>query len=173
MDAGPLATLVGVEMTALAQAGDLQAKADQVVVAEEGVLASGVEVQSTQGPGISVEALSSRIRLEERLAVFEGGVKATRGDLQISCDRLEVRTDENSTVITATATGSVILQSGEWRASGEVAALDLRTETVSLSGKAHLAQGGNRMEGDRIHMDFQGKEVDCQGCRVVVQEASP
>jgi len=160
-------------MTAIAQAGDLQAKADQVVVAQDGVHATGVEVKSAQGPGISVEAPSSRIRLEERLAVFEGGVQATRGDLKISCERLEVRTDEFSAVITATATGSVVLQSGEWRASGEVAALDLRSETVSLSGQARLAQGGNRMEGERIHMDFQGKEVDCQGCRIVVQEESP
>jgi lipopolysaccharide transport protein LptA len=160
-------------MTAHAQAGDIRAKADQVIVTENGGLATGVEVRSAQGPGISVEAPSSRFLLEERLAVFEGGVKATRGNLQISCERLEVRTDENATVVTATATGSVVLQSGTWRASGEVAALDLRNETVSLSGQAQLARGGNRMEGDRIHMDFQGKEVDCQSCRILVQEESP
>lgn len=173
MSPGPLATLVGVELTAHAQAGDLQGTADKVVVVESGVVAAGVEVRSVQGPGITVEAPSSRFRLEERLAVFEGGVQATRGDLQIACERLEVRTDEHSTVITAAATGSVVLESGAWRASGEVASLDLRSETVSLSGKAKLVQGGNRMEGDRIHMDFQGRKVDCQGCRIVVQEESP
>jgi lipopolysaccharide transport protein LptA len=160
-------------MTAHAQAGDLQATATQLVVTEDSTVATGVEVRSAQGPGISVEAPLSRFHLEERLAVFEGGVQATRGNLRLSCERLEVRTDENATVVTATATGSVVLQSGEWRATGEVATLDLRSETVSLSGQAQLVKGGNRMEGDRIHMDFQGKEVDCQSCRILVQEPSP
>jgi len=132
--------------------------------------ADGVKVSLDQGPGLLVEAPRSRFSLNRKLAVFEGGVKAERGSLRLHCDQLEVRYDEQSQVTTATATGSVTLHHGVWTAYANVAALDLRTETVSLSGEARVSDGSNQLGGERIRINLASEELECDDCQMILQD---
>ena len=91
------------------------------------------------------------------IVVFTGHVKATRGDLIIHSDKLEVfyekRKEGEETkkaVKKIVATGQVRIIQGERVGTGEQAIYDKPAEKITITGEAQVLEGPNRVSGERI-----------------------
>lgn len=91
------------------------------------------------------------------IVVFTGHVKATRGDLIIHSDKLEVfyekRKEGEETkkaVKKIVATGQVRIIQGERVGTGEQAIYDKPAEKITITGAARVLEGPNRVSGERI-----------------------
>lgn len=119
-------------------------------------------------PPLDVTAARSTWDLREMRLTFEGEVVAVRGDLRLSCDRLEVRFESPDRIEGATATGAVRVVRGERRAAGARAELDAATGRVVLTGDPTLTDGPNRLSGTRIVLLLDEERIECDACRLLV-----
>ena len=130
--------------------------------------ATGVSLQVDSQPELVVSAERSSWALASGQAVFEGEVKATRGELSLECDRLKVVHREDGQVESATATGNVRLRRDGWLAKGEVAELDQEQGRLVLTGSPVLEEAGNRLVGERIVVSLEAEEVTCERCTLSI-----
>jgi len=91
------------------------------------------------------------------IVVFTGHVKATRGDLIIHSDKLEVFYEKRKkgeetkkAVKKIVATGQVRIIQGERVGTGEQAIYDKPAEKITITGAAQVLEGPNRVSGERI-----------------------
>ena len=91
------------------------------------------------------------------IVVFTGHVKATRGDLTIHSDKLEVFYEKRKqgggtkkAVKKIVATGHVRIIQGERVGTGEQAIYDKPAEKITITGAAQVLEGPNRVSGERI-----------------------
>ena len=91
------------------------------------------------------------------IVVFTGHVKATRGDLIIHSDRLEVFYEKRKkggetkkAVKKIVTTGQVRIIQGERVGTGEQAIYDKPAEKITITGAAQVLEGPNRVSGERI-----------------------
>jgi lipopolysaccharide export system protein LptA len=95
------------------------------------------------------------------VVIFTGHVKATRGDLTIYSEKLDVfyekkkqdkRHDDKTkrAVKKIVATGNVRIIQGERVGTGEQATYDKPAERITITGAAHVLEGPNRVSGERI-----------------------
>ncbi|PXF56766.1 MAG: lipopolysaccharide transport periplasmic protein LptA [Deltaproteobacteria bacterium] len=91
------------------------------------------------------------------IVVFTGHVKATRGDLTIHSDKLEVFYEKRKqggetkkSVKKIVATGHVRIIQGERVGTGEQAIYDKPAEKITITGAAQVLEGPNRVSGERI-----------------------
>jgi lipopolysaccharide export system protein LptA len=91
------------------------------------------------------------------IVVFTGHVKATRGDLTIYSDKLEVFYEKRKqggetkkTVKKIVATGHVRIIQGERVGTGKQAIYDKPAEKITITGRAQVSEGLNRVSGERI-----------------------
>jgi lipopolysaccharide export system protein LptA len=91
------------------------------------------------------------------IVVFTGHVKATRGDLIIHSDKLEVFYEKRKkgeetkkAVKKIVATGQVRIIQGERVGTGKQAIYDKPAEKITLTGEAQVLEGPNRVSGERI-----------------------
>lgn len=130
--------------------------------------ATGVAVQVTSQPELVVSADRSSWVLAKGTAVFEGSVEATRGELSLQCDRLEVTHGEDGQVQTAQASGGVEIRRDGWLAKGGTAALVQSTGQLVLTGSPRLEEAGNVLVGERIVVSLEGEEVSCERCTLSI-----
>ncbi|MBW1670586.1 MAG: lipopolysaccharide transport periplasmic protein LptA [Deltaproteobacteria bacterium] len=91
------------------------------------------------------------------IVVFTGHVKATRGNLIIRSDKLEVfyekrkqGVETKKAVKKTVATGHVRITQGERVGTGEKAVYDKPAEKITITGDAQVLEGPNRVSGKRI-----------------------
>ncbi len=91
------------------------------------------------------------------IVVFTGHVKATRGDLTIHSDKLDVFYEKRKqggetkkAVKKIVATGHVRIIQGERVGTGEQAIYDKPAEKITITGAAQVLEGPNRVSGERI-----------------------
>jgi lipopolysaccharide transport protein LptA len=136
----------------------------------------GVEARLTAGPvdkppQLTVTSRTSRWRLADRVMVFEGQVRATRGDLVMTCEALEVVSSDDR-VEHATARGAVEVQRGNQVARAELATLDVASGRLVLEEAAHLSEGPHTMRGERVTFHLDEDLVVCDACQVVISGAA-
>lgn len=130
--------------------------------------ATGVSLRVESQPELVVSADRSSWVLASGEAVFEGAVKATRGEISLNCDRLEVTHSEEGGVKSAIATGQVEIRREGWLARGETATLDQEQGRLVLTGNPQLEEAGNRLIGERIVVALEGEEVICERCTLSI-----
>ncbi|MEC7240737.1 MAG: LptA/OstA family protein [Myxococcota bacterium] len=130
--------------------------------------ATEVSVRVQTQPELVVSAERSSWTLAAGKAVFEGAVRATRGELSLQCNRLEVIHGEDGHVETAMATGGVEIRRDGWLARGEIASLDQVAGRVVLTGEPRLEEAGNVLVGERIVVSLEGEEVNCERCTLSI-----
>ncbi|MEA3385893.1 MAG: lipopolysaccharide transport periplasmic protein LptA [Thermodesulfobacteriota bacterium] len=91
------------------------------------------------------------------IVVFTGHVKATRGNLTIHSDKLEVFYEKRKqggktkkAVKKIVATNHVRITQGERVGTGEQAIYDKPAERIVITGTAQVLEGPNRVRGERI-----------------------
>ena len=119
---------------------------------------------STQKNGaIHIESDSMEAMDQTGKIVFKGNVAATRDDLTINSDILDViysraadAEKENDTakraIETLVARGHVRITIGKRVATGEKAVYDKKAEIITISGSAQAWDGPNRIKGETIIM---------------------
>ena len=121
---------------------------------------------------LTIEAPRSSWEVSERRAIFEGGVVARRGDLTLTCERLEVRYGEDGAFQSASAEGGVEATRGQWTAAGAAARLEIATGELALTGSPWLRDGKNTLSGTHIVFFLDAERVECVDCRLVVGGAA-
>ena len=109
--------------------------------------------------------------LREGVVVFEGGVRAERGEVVLSCDRLELR-HSDTRVESADAIGSVRVARGSRIATGSRARLTTAEGRVELTGAPRLEESGRQLSGERITLFLDDERLECEACRLVVEGAA-
>ena len=148
----------------------------RVAVAEADLGAQGkgeakdvsASLSSPGAPDLVIEAPASSWDLAANMVQFSGGVVATRGDVVLRCQSLDVRFDAENRVELAEADGPVHLSRGSLEARSQRALLTGATGRVDLLGDASLDEPSGRLSGKRIVLWLDDDRVECDDCRLVV-----
>jgi len=129
----------------------------------------GVQVRAeVPGPApLVIASHRSTWSLRDGTMVFEGEVEATRGEVVLGCDRLEVRYRDER-VEEAVASGEVRVRRGEREARSARAVLTTADGRVVLEGDPVLRDGARRLTGERIVLFLDDERVECERCRVEI-----
>jgi lipopolysaccharide export system protein LptA len=137
---------------------------------EEDGSGRGVDARAEIGgaPPLVVTGERSSWRLADGIVVFEGGVTATRGEVVVTCPRIEVRYQDER-VVEARATGGVRVSRGERRAAGDQAVLTVADGRVTIDGgRPTVTDGPNTLSGERISLFLDDERLECEKCRLEV-----
>jgi len=140
------------------------------VVALEGLHFVGTAA-AADGLPLTVRAAHSTWDVSARQASFSGDVAASRGPLEVRCDTLEARYDAEGQLISALATGHVVVTRHEWRAQAERAELAVAEGAVTLTGSPTVTNGAHALRGEQIRLYVEREAVDCDQCTLVVDAA--
>lgn len=123
---------------------------------------------------VHIEAATLEVHDKDKVATFSGDVHVTQGDTDMHCKSLVVFYEQNDagagkskTMPAASpgpggqqrikrleARGDVIVTQKEQTATGETGVFDMKTNTVTLSGKVVMTQGKNVLRGERLVVDL-------------------
>lgn len=124
---------------------------------------------------INITSVSLEVRDKEKMATFIDNVRLVQGDTVLECKRLIVYYDEEVTPVgnakrapKATsptpagqqqirrmeAKGGVVVTQKDQTALGENGVYDMKTNTMTLTGKVMVSQGQNVVRGDRLWVDL-------------------
>lgn len=136
--------------------------------------AAGLEGHDTEQP-IDIVADELKVDQDKKLAIFEGAVEVTQGDLKFLTETLRVyyETDgssENPKIARLDATGRVRLESPGESAEGNWAVYDVKSKTVTIVGDVWLKRENSEIRGERLEIDlvsgvtkFDGQALDEDG----------
>jgi len=122
-------------------------------------------------PPLEIRGERSSWSLSDGVVVFEGEVQATRRDVSLRCDRLEV-TYADERVASAVASGSVRVHHGNRRAEGQRAHLTVADGRIVLTGGAQIDDGPNRLVGEPITLFLDEERILCDQCTLVIDGAA-
>jgi len=121
---------------------------------------------------VHIEAATLEVRDKDKVATFSGDVKVTQGDTGLRCKSLVVFYEQGDgdkaksmpaanpgpggqqRIKRLEARGGVVVTQKQQTATGETGIFDMRTNTVTLSGKVVMTQGQNVLRGDRLVVDL-------------------
>jgi len=134
---------------------------------------SGVDAHAVVpgAPPLDVRGARTTWDFRTSVMVFEGQVIATRGDVRLTCDRLEV-SYAGDRIRTAVAAGAVEVSRGARVATGDAAVLTADDGKVVLTGHPRVSDGPNVLEGASITLFLDDERLECASCRLVVQGAA-
>ena len=121
---------------------------------------------------VHIEAATLEVRDKDKVATFSGDVHVKQGDTDMRCKSLVVYYEQNDankgkTMQAASpgpggqqrikrleARGGVVVTQKQQTATGETGVFDMKTNTVTLTGKVVMTQGQNVLRGDRLVVDL-------------------
>ena len=110
---------------------------------------------------IEVEADSLEVREAENISIYEGNVNLVQGSLQISCDRMVIRFNDDNELQLIEMTGDPArfrqLDDDQQEMLGQAQQIDY-TESQSLlelRGTARFSHAGDIIESDLIRVDTE------------------
>jgi lipopolysaccharide export system protein LptA len=130
---------------ALLAATDAPASADPLLQVGDGAL----QVQADQ---LEVDVTGGS-------AILTGKVTLTKGDLKVSCPRIELKFDAVPHVRWARGSGGVSADLRGVHAEGPEAELDLAKQVLDLRGGVRLARGQGWLQADQARIDLATAKV--------------
>jgi lipopolysaccharide export system protein LptA len=164
----PVGLLVAEEATV--QLDGITISARQAIVDDDGT--GRAEEVHAEAPPLIITSRDAVWSFPERSARFQGGVVATRADVTLRCDSLQVGFLRPDRIEHAVAEGSVVVTQGERTASGSRAELTAADGMLVLTGQPVITDAGNRLTGERITLWLDQERVECQGCTLVIDGAA-
>lgn len=116
-------------------------------------------VASFDGQAVSVRAEQLDIDVQKGTATLTGNVVLERGDLTVSCARVEARYDSAPNITWAIATGGVRAQARGIEAQAQEAELLLGQRRLVLRGGVRVARGGAWMTAREAAIDLETRRV--------------
>lgn len=115
------------------------------------------------GRGLEEAAVNAdRLEIDHKLmrARFSGNVRATYGELKISCDEMSVSYDEDGRIAALNAKGKVMVTRGDASARASSARLDAGQDLLILEGNPVLTKGPNQIQGERIEIHLKTGKLE-------------
>ncbi len=114
---------------------------------------------------VRVEALKLFLDQVRHVARFSDDVVVHRGDAVVRSPRMDARYDASGQVTRLEMRGGVDLRQGERRSTSRNADYDAQTREVVLTGEPKLYDRGDVLEGERIGLGLDSKEVKIDKAR--------
>lgn len=134
------------------------------------IQADQVEVSSHD---LKISSDNASWNLQERTAVFNGNVIVTRGNLELTCGRLEVRLSDSEELEFAVATESVffkqILPEVKREGFAQKADLEVSKGLLTLTGEPSLIQGKRKISGLKMVLSLDNEQLDCTQCLLTIE----
>jgi lipopolysaccharide export system protein LptA len=92
-------------------------------------------------------------------AVLTGSVVLSKGDLRVSCPRIDLRFDTSPHLMWARGSGGVSADVRGVHAEAPEVELDLRKQTLDLRGGVRLTRGQGWLQADRASIDIASSKV--------------
>jgi lipopolysaccharide export system protein LptA len=131
---------------------------------------------------VKIDADSLEVRDKDKVATFNGDVRVVQGDTEMRCKTLVVYYDESaakggvkaaqpgpagsSQIRRMEARGSVVVTQKDQVARGDHGDFDMRTNTVTLSGKVVVTKGQDVLRGERLVVNLTDGASKMEGGRV-------
>jgi len=118
------------------------------------------------GETLDIKADSLEVDMSRGSAILEGKVRASLGELQVECARVEVRYDEAPNVKWARGTGGVSARIKGIAATASSVEVDVARRSVRLEGSVKLTRGKGWVTADSATIDVATRKVvlnDVQG----------
>ncbi len=115
-----------------------------------------------EGANPAVRVVADTIEADDLRGVahLRGKVEVVSGTRHLWGDDITVHTNANGTTVQRIdAVGGVRVVDGGRRGAAKEAHYDLLRHHLTLTGQARLAEGGNEIRGDAIHLDLQTRQV--------------
>ena len=118
----------------------------------ERVIHVGGEAVSVQADRLEVDVLSGE-------AVLTGSVVLTKGDLSVSCPRIDVRFDQTPHISWARGSGGVSADVRGVHAEAPTVELDMAKQLVDLRGGVRLTRGQGWLTADTARIEIATGKV--------------
>ena len=132
---------------------------------------------------VKIDAATLEVRDKEKVATFSGDVHVVQGDTDMRCKVLVVYYEESaakgsgpktadpgpagsSQIRRMEARGNVVVTQKEQTATGDRGDFDMRTNTVTLSGKVVVTKGQDVLRGERLVVNLTDGVSRLEGGRV-------
>src|SRR5262245_14894530 len=136
-----------------------------------------------RGEPVKIQAASLEVRDKEKVATFSGDVHVVQGDTDMRCKVLVVYYEESATkgsgpktadpgpagssqIRRMEARGNVVVTQRDQVATGDRGDFDMRTNTVTLSGKVVVTKGQDLLRGERLVVNLTDGASRMEGGRV-------
>jgi lipopolysaccharide export system protein LptA len=111
------------------------------------------------GDSVSIEADDLEVDVSAGEAVLTGKVVLSKGDLTVSCPRIDLRFDQTPHVTWAKGSGGVSADVRGVHAEAQTVELDLPHQIVDLHGGVKLTRGQGWLTADTARIDINTGKV--------------
>ncbi len=125
----------------------------------------GAKAKAAKPTPVRVEALKLFLDQVRHVARFSDDVVVHRGDAVVRSPRMDARYDASGQVTRLEMRGGVDLRQGDRWSTSKNADYDAQTREVVLTGEPKLYDRGDILEGDRIGLGLDSKEVKIEKAR--------
>jgi lipopolysaccharide export system protein LptA len=133
-------------------------------------LFSGFQAKSSDPVQVDAESLEVYEQGKQRVSVFSGHVVVTRGDTRLEAATITLYSDAGATRVDAfnriEADGGVFVKSKDQTVTGNKAVVDMNANTITVSGKVVLSQGGNVLTGSQLVVNLATGRARLEGGQV-------
>jgi lipopolysaccharide export system protein LptA len=179
----PNAKLFAMVMAATVLAGATMLARDSAL-AQQGPPNALQGFSTNRDKPVKIQAASLEVRDKEKVATFSGDVHVVQGDTDMRCKTLMVYYEDNSNkdnkdsmkaaqpgpagsnqIRRMEARGSVVVTQKDQTATGDRGDFDMRTNTVTLSGKVVVTKGQDVLRGERLVVNLTDGVSKLEGNR--------
>jgi lipopolysaccharide export system protein LptA len=145
-----------------------------VAAAAQTLDTTAAAVESKSDKAVDIESNEMEILDDKKMAIFTGKVNGKRGDVRLTCDRLEVNYAETvqpdgskkTDVTNLYATGNVVITTPKQTVTGQWAKMDVKSNTINIGGKVKVVQGKTVLTGEKLFVDLDNNKSEMTGGRV-------
>ena len=117
-------------------------------------LFAGFQSKSTDPVEVDATTLEVYEEGDQRISVFSGGVTVRRGETLMKAATIKLFSNLDTKSADAftriEADGDIFVKSGEQTVTGASAVVDMKSNTITVSGGVVLSQGANVITGNRL-----------------------
>jgi lipopolysaccharide export system protein LptA len=122
---------------------------------------------------LDVTAQRLDVDIEHGRAVLEGDVRASLGELQVQCPKVEMRYDEAPTVRWVRGTGGVRATLRDIEATAKLVEVDVARRQVKLNGGVELRRGRTWVHADNAVIEIASRRVSLHDVKGSIPVEAP
>ena len=111
------------------------------------------------GDAMNVQADRLEVDVSAGEAILTGNVTLSKGDLKVSCPRIDLKFDNSPHLTWARGSGGVSADVRGVHAEGPEAELDLAKQVLDLRGGVRLSRGQGWLQAERATIDIASAKV--------------
>lgn len=125
---------------------------------------------------LDVSADRLDLDVQAKTAVLTGAVRLSKGNIRVSCPRVDARYDDAAKIVWAKGSGGVVAELGGARAEAPEVEIDMAQKTLELRGGVRITRGAGFLTAERATMNMATSKItmsDVKGSVPVGGKPSP